>query len=171
MTLLFSNQKVVAATLILLCGTACSESTVIRTYPPNAAVTVDGTSIGVTPTVFKVPSHDVGSVYKYRIDRDGYVPVDGELRTRVSAGRIVGTIFTTGIYAIFRGFRTLPDRVEVELVPLNAGPAGNSAVPVADRLRKIQDLYDQGLITEQEYKRYRSQLLHEAAGVSLPERQ
>ena len=36
---------------------------------------------------------------------------------------------------------------------------------------KTQDLYDQGLMTEQEYKRYRSQLLHEAAGLPEPERQ
>ena len=160
-----------AIAAIALAG-GCTEATSIRTYPPGAQVTIDEKPIGVSPTVFRVPSHDVAGTYKYRIDHDGYLPAEGELRTRVSTGRIVGAVFTTCITCIFRGFRTLPDNLEVELKPLNSGltaPGGNAG-STADRLRRIQDLYDQGLMTEQEYKRYRSQLLHEAAGLPEPER-
>ena len=149
----------------------CSESTMIRTSPPNAQVTVNDKVVGLSPVAFTYPSHSMGgATFKYKIEHDGYLPAEGTLRTRVSAGRIVAAVFTTCITCIFRGFKTFgSDVTDIELTPASV-PAGEAiGRSPADRLRRIQDLYDQGLMTEQEYKRYRSQILHEAAGIPEPQ--
>lgn len=172
MASLFANHRIVAATIILLGGTACSESTMIRTYPPNAKVSVNDTVVGVSPVVYRYPSWSMGgTVFHYQVEHEGYVPAEGQLHTRVAPGRIVAAIFTTCITCLFHGFKAFDDQTNIELTPLVAhAPSETLGQTSAERLRRIQDLYDQGLMTEQEYKRYRSEILHDAAGIPEPKR-
>jgi hypothetical protein len=170
------QKRLTAFVLALLCA-GCSESTKIRTYPPNAKVTVNDVLIGVSPVEYSVPSWSMGGkVFAYRIEHDGYLPTAGRLKTRVAPGRIVAAVSTACITCLFHGFKEFEDQTNVELIPIGgqvsevSGQKASEAPgrTVADRLRRIQDLYDQGLMTEQEYKRYRSEILHDAAGVPEP---
>jgi hypothetical protein len=164
------KQRLIVLSLALF-GIACSESTAIRTYPPNAKVSVDDTVIGVSPVEFRYPSWSMGGkTFRYRAERDGYLPAEGRLKTRVAPGRIVAAVFTSCITCLFHGFKTFEEQTNIELTPLNGQVVEKSGetAAIAERLRRIQDLYDQGLMTEQEYKRYRSEILHDAAGATEP---
>jgi len=55
----------------------------------------------------------------------------------------------------------LPD-VQVDLELAGSSPVRkDTGLPIAERLQRVNDLYSQGLITEQELKRLRSDILSE----------
>jgi hypothetical protein len=142
----------------------CAESATLRTEPPRAKVYIDGNFVGMSPAEFLIGRLEEGH---YRVVLDGYEPSEGQLQARIAPGRVVGTVFTFGIYAIFRGLHYYP-LTDVDLTPspnrpppVGGGPDRESSP--ADRLRNVQDMYDHGLINEQEYKRIRSDILRELA--------
>lgn len=92
------------------------------------------------------------------------MPEEGDLKRRFPVGRLFGAIFTTGILYIFKSPMTLASPVDVVLhsetsaVPAPS-PRDPGAVTPADRLRRLQDLYEQGVITAQEYRRRRAEII------------
>src|SRR6266478_3488990 len=93
--------------MIVLSCAACSESTMIRTFPANAKVSIKDVVIGVSPVEYRYPSWSMGGkVFRYRAEHDGCLPADGQLKTRVAPGRIVAAVFTTCITCVFHGFKT-----------------------------------------------------------------
>ena len=143
---------------------ACAEHTVIRSSPPGAQVYVNDQLIGVSPAVVEVPRSELDSPHHYRVVLDGYTPAEGRLKRRFPVGRLFGAIFTTGILYIFRSPMTLASPVDVvlhsEASDVQAtGSRDPGTVAPADRLRRLQDLYEQGVITDQEYRRRRAEII------------
>ncbi len=91
----------------------------MRTIPPGAKLSVNGNYVGVTPVDFTVSRHEINTgPLDYRLEADGYAPADGQFPVVVSAGRIVGTVFTAGILAAFKGFHVFEhDDMTVALQP------------------------------------------------------
>ena len=93
--------------------------------------------------------------------------------------RIVGGVFTLGIVPLFKRPYTYYFHQEYALSPITVAAAPAPPIQadqrgaeegsvqqsrpqdVAGRLRKAQDLYDRGLISDQEYKRARNQILND----------
>jgi hypothetical protein len=142
-------------------SSGCAEKTLFKTYPPGANVTVNGRSVGTSPVVVRVPRSEFSGdgVFRYHVEREGYRPTDGEFMSIPAPGRVVAGVFTLGIFSLFRGGTTLPEGVDVVLEPLN-GPAGHPPKDdTARRLRRLEDLHDQGSIDEDEYRRERAKIL------------
>lgn len=146
----------------LATATGCAETTRIKTYPPGAAVTVNGRPVGTSPVVYQVPRSQFpdDGVFHYHVEREGYRPAEGEFRSISAGGRIAGGIFTLGILFLFRGATTLPDGVDVVLEPVGAPVAAQASSDAAVRLRRLENLLEQGVIQDDEYRRERGKILH-----------
>jgi PEGA domain len=155
------NNKSVLC-LVLLSSFGCADDAALRTVPPGARVYVNEKFVGLSPTTFLVGRFE-GT--HYRTVLDGYPPAEGQLESRIAPERIFATIMTVGIYVVFHGWHYYPPTV-VDFGPSsNPSPEtlGGSTNPSSpeDRLRHVQNMYDQRLINEQEYNRLRSEILHE----------
>jgi len=162
---------------IAVWGAGCAEQTLIRTAPPNASVYVNGTFIGVSPVRYRVPEYRFSPHTTYRIEREGYQPLEGELRTYTAPGRIIGGIMGLGIPFAFRGVTAFRKNHDFELQPSTtaaagrplvrpieapAAAAGQSAPAIdeaASKLRQLQDLHERGLISDEEYRATRARIM------------
>lgn len=148
----------VSATLAL----GCASETTIRTMPPGAKVTVNNRLVGITPVMYSVRKYDWprDNTFRYRIEREGCVPKEGEFLGHVSAGTIVRSILlSAGLSLAWNNIMAFPDEIDVELEPIGFSAASSSARPIAERLHRVDDLYEQGLISDQEHRRLRSEIL------------
>lgn len=154
------RTRIVVA-LALVSSIGCYENTTIRSFPSGAVLTVNGQPAGTTPVAFQVPSRRLSadSVFRYRIEREGYRPAEGEFGTIVSTARIVGSMFSLGVSYLFRGVRVLPDSIGVDLEPLNTATQGRPSGDASARLHQVEDLFERGAITEEEYQRERARIL------------
>ena len=147
----------------LLAG--CTESVMFRSLPPGATVTVNNQIIGNTPVEFSTPSKSLGQEpFRYRIEADGYRPVEGVLKEYVGGGRVVGCVFTFGILSAFRSVKTFGDRpVEVVLESVETPGSAHGTDSIEQRLNQLKDLHDRGVISDEEYKRARGDVLRTIA--------
>jgi len=139
----------------------CSESTMIRTYPPGSKLYVNDKFVGLTPVIFKVPRSEFGEDFRVRAEREGYATTDSTLQKRVCGGRIAGAIFTLGIVFIFKGPTCFASPQDFAMAPLpGQGEAAGSREPTVDeRLQRIEKMRDKGTITNEEYEHYRAEIL------------
>jgi len=120
-------NKCTAALLIVAVLTGCSETMLIKSYPPNAKAYVDGQYIGTTPAFHTVPRAEVSDNHRYRVEYGNCDPAEGQITTGVAGGRIVGYIFTVGLLSLVRG----PHYFRPVDVALQGGDCGAGRVPVA----------------------------------------
>jgi hypothetical protein len=95
---------------------------------------------------------------RYRLERQGFEPAEGELATYVSGNRVVAGIFTLGVSFIFKRPRTLEDEYLIVLSPIAENTPQTKPGP-GDRLEKLRHLRDRGLISEEEYQERRRDVL------------
>jgi hypothetical protein len=157
----------VTALAFLGCATllsSCVETTTIVTNPPGAKVTINGHFIGITPVLFNVRRNEWPDTnrFVYRIERDGFILKEGEFVGNVAVGRIIGSFFSSaGLSLAWNGVMTLPDEVEIDLDPIAASAPAPSLSATTDRLQRVNDLYSRGLITEEERRRLRDDILND----------
>ena len=153
-------MKAVATVLFLLLA-GCTETAMFRSLPPGATVTVNNRIIGTTPVEFSTPSKSLGQEpFRYRIEADGYRPVEGVLKESVGGGRVVGYVFTLGILSAFRSVKTFGDQpVEVVLERVEVPGSAHATDSIEQRLNQLKDLHERGVISDEEYKRARTDAL------------
>jgi hypothetical protein len=142
------------------CG---AEQAALHTTQPGARIFVNEKFVGLSPTTF-VLGRNEGT--HYRAVLDGYPPAEGQLETRIAPERVFASLVTVGLFALFQGWHYYPTTYVDLGPPLNPsaealGGRTNPSSSPEDHLRHVQNMYDQGLINEQEYKRLRSEILHE----------
>lgn len=108
---------------------ACAEIVEIRSYPGGAKAMIDGRAIGTTPASAAIPRSQVGLPHTWRVEYRNCDYAEGNLQTGIAGGRIVGYIFTAGIFALFRGPYYYPE-VDAMLTggDCEGSPQGRSAV-------------------------------------------
>jgi hypothetical protein len=143
-------------------GCAGAEPAALHTTPPGAKIYLNGKFVGLSPTTFMVGRSE-GT--HYRAVLDGYSPAEGELESRIAPERVFGSIVTAGIVAIFMGWHQYPTTYVDLGPPLNPAPPETRSPE--DRLRHVQNMYDQRLINEEEYNRLRSEILHELRPIEI----
>jgi PEGA domain/Short C-terminal domain len=142
------------ALVSLLAG--CGGSVLIRTAPPGAKAYVDGNFIGRTPVEFSVPRREIRP-HALRLEKEGFEPIEDTIRTRVAPGRIVGAIFSLGIVYLFR---SPMDLVTPEMYALSPALSAERDRAIGEALRRVQELHDQGKISDEEFKRQRDEILN-----------
>ena len=148
-------------------ATGCSEYTLIRSYPPGAKLYINDHFEGLTPVTFSVPRSDFADHdFLVRLERTGYGTVNETLAKRICPGRIVGGVFTLGIVFIFKGPTCFAYPQDFTLEATSGAPKSDSGdvgsghqPTVQERLRRIENMRDQGTITNEEYQRFRQQIL------------
>jgi len=137
------------------CGT---ERTIIRSNPSGATVTINNRTVGTTPVEYAVNRSDwpVDNTFLCRLDLEGYGPADCTFRG-ARWRHIIGEINTLGLIRIFRGPYGLSDEYRFELRRTS--------------LWQLDDLRTRGVITDDEYKQLRLDLIRKAidSGKPLPE--
>lgn len=151
----------VACALVLA---GCSESTVVRSYPPGAKLYVNGVFVGVTPVNYTVDRSQFSSGdFSVRVDRPGYASAEGVLRKQVCPGRVTGGVFTLGILFLFKRPTCFVSPQDFSLEALADQPASDGGTPhqptLEERLDRIRKMRDQGIITDEEFEHYRKEIL------------
>ncbi len=161
--------------------TGCSESFQIRSYPGGARASIDGRVLGPTPIDVSIPRSQVGLPHKWRVDYRNCDFAEGDLQTRVAPGRIVGYIFTVGIWALIRGpyyysdVEAMLSGGDCESSQVHSTPPAQPGILIqnivgdknqagtgitspdktrqlAERLTTLRDLYNRKLISEETYQ-------------------
>jgi hypothetical protein len=161
--------------IVTLTASGCAEHTRIRTFPTGATVYVNGQLVGTSPVEYRVPESQFSPPTTFRIEHPDCEPLEGELRTRVAPSRVFGGIFGLGIPFAFRGVVVFQKNHDFELHPLQqrrtAAEEGRPLVgppPLAEvgsgsaadaKLRNLKDLFDRGLISDDEYRATRSRII------------
>jgi hypothetical protein len=151
------------ATCLVIAG--CAESTLVRSYPAGATVYLNGQREGITPLVLTVPRTQFDQdTLRVRVEHEGYQSEERTLTTQRCNGRVVGGVFTFGILLLFKPPTCFasPQDFALNAVPGAAPHAEAAPAPqptVEERLQRLQELRDRGVITQDEYDRSRQQIL------------
>ena len=155
------------ATLILL--ESCASSTMIQSNPTGAKLYLNSSYVGVTPyrhTDTKI----VGTTTYVRLEKEGYEPLNTSFSRdeQADAGAIVG-----GIFLLFPFLWTMkydPSHI-YELAPpgnfqqpavapsMPLASDSTSASPKAAQLRDVKKLFDEGILTKDEYEKEKKKIL------------
>ncbi len=148
---------------LLIAALGCSQVTYVNTTPAGAKVFVNGNLIGVSPARMAFedgPGKELPRLLHARFERAGYEPLEVDLPTRVSGGRIAAGVFTLGLAFAFQGTRVVDRSYTYALYPIGTNEGAISDDWVRD-LRKLDRLRQDGLLTETEYQRRRSILVRD----------
>ena len=106
--------------------TGCAESTMIRSYPVGARISVDGIFVGATPAKFVASRQDFEQkTFVAVAEHPGYQRTEYTLQRTTCKGRIVGGVFTLGILLLFKRptcFQS-PQYIDMPPLPGVPGPA------------------------------------------------
>lgn len=150
-----SARLVLVGTLVIFL-VGCGDHVLIRTAPPGAKAYVDGKLIGRTPVDFHVPRSEI-KPHSLRVEKEGFEPVDDAIRTRIAPGRVVGAFFSLGIVYLFR---SPMDLVRLETYELSPALSTEHDRAIGEALRHVQELHDQGKISDEELTRRREEILN-----------
>lgn len=139
---------------VLIAG--CSETAMIRSKPSGAQVYINDRPAGTTPFAFAVVRGDLEDSYRLRLEKEGYAPYTGMVRTRIAPGRLTAAVFTFGIVYLFKSPWCLvpPERIVMRLTS-----EGEWDQRVGKELREIKKLRSEGKISQEEFDRRSKDLL------------
>lgn len=155
---------------VLLAG--CVSSTMIETIPNGASLYLNGESVGKTPYLHR-DTKIVGSSTDVRIEMEGYKSFRTTLQRNeeADAGAIVAGVFT--LIPFLWTMKYKPTHT-YELTPLYFEPKTNQAPSqmspaitqpqgamksTAERLEELKKLYDEQLITKEDYEKQKQKIL------------
>lgn len=125
----------------------------VASDPPGAAVHTAGKRLGVTPLV--VRQQDVFPVVYPREQQEVY----GTLLLTKEGCKDYTVRVNNAV--IRKGVDVKLDCGQADLVKPQAGAPGSPPPPIKERLLRLNELRDQGLVTEEEYRELRRKILGE----------
>lgn len=139
----------------------------VSSDPEGARVTVDGNPIGVTPIVLNLKRKNNHVI---TVARDGYHTEQVSIQ-KVMSGAVAGNILAGGLIgwgidaSSGSQYKLKPDTVTVAMRPLAPGEVDQAIATgqpsVEDRLRQLDRLKKDGVVTESEYASTKAELLKE----------
>jgi hypothetical protein len=119
-----------ALALLLALLTGCAETVYLTSRPAGANVYINDEAVGRTPMNYSVVPAKWKPPFRYRVERPGYLPAEGELATRISEGRVMGGIFSLGLSLFFKQPDTFAEEaIAFDLVPAPTGLDGSRTGP------------------------------------------
>ncbi len=160
----------VTGTLVLMTGcatilTGTTQRLTIDSTPQGADIVIDGRLMGQTPADIRIDRNInafIDNGRDIRLEKQGYVPDGYYLGTDLQPVAILN-IFNPLFWAIDAAtgaiMRYDSDYYNFKLIPDSnaAAPGGNAAATAAgednyEKLMKLVDLYEQGMISEEEFE-------------------
>ena len=140
---------------------SCSSSTIINSSPQGAKVYIDGEVVGTTPYKYS-DTKIVGSSSGIKLEKDGYEPFQTVLsrNEKADVGAIIG-----GIFVLVPFLWTMKYKPEhsYELIPQDGVLKENEttlSLNKLDELKKLKGLFDEGVLTEDEYESEKKKILN-----------
>jgi hypothetical protein len=142
--------------------TSCASTTMIRSVPTGAKVYLNGEPVGVTPYAH-TDTKIVGSTTMVKLTKEGYETLYTSFARdeEVDVGAIIA-----GLIMFFPFIWTMKYKPThtYELIPgsgsetkiINPQPKSK-----ADRLRELKQLYEEKLITQEDYEKEKKKILEE----------
>ncbi|HET9136697.1 MAG TPA: PEGA domain-containing protein [Candidatus Kapabacteria bacterium] len=174
------NNKLI---LFILCTTAliflssCSSTTVIHSRPEGAKLYMDHEYMGMTPYTYS-DTKIVGSSTSIRLVMDGYDTFEGVLvrSERPDVGAIIGGIFvfvpflwvmqynpyhTYDLFPAGTSQQPPPQTIPQTAPPPPTPPQQGQSLSndQLDRLQKLKKLYDDKVLTKEEFEREKQKIL------------
>lgn len=158
------------ATAIILAGSillaSCSSRTLIQSNPSGAKVYLNGESVGTTPYTHE-DTKVVGSVTEVKLEKEGYETFNTSFarNEEADAGAIIG-----GIFLLFPFLWTMKYKPvhSYDLVPSSGNqqtiknqPQQSTIKSKADKLRELKKLFDEKLISQEDYDLQKKKILAE----------
>jgi hypothetical protein len=150
---------------------SCVSSTMIRSYPENANLRIDGVDVGTTPYRYE-DSKIAFSSTDLQLTKDGYRRLNTSISKdeEVDIGPAVAGFFVVipWLWALkYRSSYTFDLKPEVTTEPAPPKTLSPSTSPAApanskiDALRELKTMLDEGLITQEEYDVQKKKILAE----------
>ncbi|MGJ1445647.1 PEGA domain-containing protein [Sphingobacterium spiritivorum] len=144
---------------------SCASKTLIQSNPSGAKVFLNGESVGVTPYAYE-DTKIIGSTTHVKLEKEGYETLNTSFsrNEKADVGAIIGGVFV--LVPFLWTMKYKPERT-YDLIP--AGASKPQAVTsdkansksTADRLKELKELFDQKLISQEEYDAQRKKILDE----------
>ncbi|MGJ1387887.1 PEGA domain-containing protein [Sphingobacterium spiritivorum] len=153
--------------ILSLAGTmlfaSCASKTLIQSNPSGAKVYLNGESVGVTPYSHK-DTKIIGSTTNIKLEKEGYEIFNTSFsrNEKADVGAIIGGVFV--LVPFLWTMKYKPERT-YDLIPAGANTPqvvtsdkANSK-STTDRLKELKELFDQKLISQEEYDTQRKKIL------------
>ncbi len=145
-----SKLKTIATLLIgvFLFG-SCASTTVINSYPSGARVYLNGEPVGKTPYRY-TDTKVVGTYTNIKLVKEGYVPLFTSFSRseQANVGAIIGGMFFLVPWLWVMDYK--PTHT-YELMPIQNLETEESFMSKEEQLRKLRKLFEEQLISEDEY--------------------
>ncbi|MDX5347506.1 MAG: PEGA domain-containing protein [Hymenobacteraceae bacterium] len=148
--------------------TSCASSTIIQSVPSGAKVYLNGEPVGSTPYTH-TDTKIVGSTTSVKLEKEGYEPVVTSFSRdeEVDVGAVIGGLLVyvpflwIMKYKPFHNYELKPV-LESEQPPVRMQPQKQvSAKSKAERLREVKQLYDEKILSKEEYEKEKQKILSE----------
>lgn len=165
-------SAITKTTSLLLAGailiSGCASTTMIQSSPDGAKLYLNGEPVGTTP-YSHTDTKIVGSTNTVKLELQGYEPLNASFsrNEEVDAGAIIGGLLFifpflwTMKYKPFHNFELVP--LSGVQTPVNNAIQQNQTVvkSKADRLRELKQLFDDKILTQEEYDKEKAKVLAE----------
>ena len=156
-----TTALILASTILLA---SCSSRTLIQSNPSGAKVYLNGESVGTTPYTHE-DTKIVGSTTTVKLEKEGYEPLNTSFsrNEKADVGAIIGGVFV--LFPFLWTMKYKPERT-YELVPSTGGQKqtvvqNGEAKSKADKLRELKKMFEEKLITQEEYDLGRKKVMSE----------
>jgi hypothetical protein len=150
----FTVRAISSVLILSILLSSCASSTMIYSGPEDAKIYIDGEPVGKTPYLH-TDTKIIGSTTTVKLEKEGYQPfyTTFSRNEQADAGAIIGGLF---VWIPFLWTMKYKPTRTYEMIPISA----DSSVK-AEKLRELQTLLDEKLITKEEYEMKRAKILEE----------
>ncbi len=151
---IFTVRAISSVLILSILLSSCASSTMIYSGPEDAKIYIDGEPVGKTPYLH-TDTKIIGSTTTVKLEKEGYQPfyTTFSRNEQADAGAIIGGLF---VWIPFLWTMKYKPTRTYEMIPISA----DSSVK-AEKLRELQTLLDEKLITKEEYEMKRAKILEE----------
>ena len=160
-TITTNTVSLILAGTILL--SSCASTTMIQSTPSGSKVYLNGEPVGKTP-YSHTDTKIVGSTTTVKLEKEGYEPLNTSFSRNEEAdvGAIIGGIFV--LIPFFWTMKYKPTHT-YELSPIldnnQTTISKENTNSKVDRLRELKQLFDEKIITKEEYEKEKKKILEE----------
>ncbi|MDR2927118.1 MAG: PEGA domain-containing protein [Cytophagaceae bacterium] len=160
------TTKIISVSLAgVILFTSCASTTMIQSNPSGAKVYLNGEPVGATP-YSHTDTKIVGSTTTVKLDKEGYEPLNTSFSRdeEVDVGAIIGGVFVwipflwTMKYKPTHTYELTPRSDDKQPI-IKTNPQQNQTQSKVDKLRELKQLFDEKLITQEEYENERQKVL------------
>ncbi len=163
----FTVRAISSVLILSILLSSCASSTMIYSGPEDAKIYIDGEAVGKTPYLH-TDTKIIGSTTTVKLEKEGYQPfyTTFSRNEQADAGAIIGGLF---VWIPFLWTMKYKPTRTYEMIPISAdnNVKGETTVNVtvqktkAEKLRELQTLLDEKLITKEEYEIKRAKIIEE----------